>query len=162
MDTRRPARLCLYQKKSGIFFIRILLGPAKLRPAENGKTKQELRRSLGTKSLTVARIRMDGSTSATAATDTPSLRHCSRTSALNCAVCTRRASCRELGCIGVRHRIGGRHLHGPITRCWRRSGPALIRRRGGGFARDAGAVSTGPGSASTMLSDGRREHRCRS
>lgn len=53
MGTRRPARL--YQKKSGIFFIRILLGPSKLGLAENGQTKQELRRSLGTKSLTVAR-----------------------------------------------------------------------------------------------------------
>ena len=53
MGTRRPARL--YQKNSGVFFIRILLATSKLARSEKRQTKQELRRSLGTKSVTVAR-----------------------------------------------------------------------------------------------------------
>lgn len=53
MGTRRPARL--YQKNSGVFFIRILLATSKLARSEKRQNKQELRRSLGTKSVTVAR-----------------------------------------------------------------------------------------------------------
>ena len=53
MGTRRPARL--YQKKTGVFFIRILLATSKLARSEKGQTKGELRRSLGTKCVTTAR-----------------------------------------------------------------------------------------------------------
>lgn len=53
MGIRRPARL--YQKKTGVFYIRVLLATSKLARAEKGQTKQELKRSLGTKSLSVAR-----------------------------------------------------------------------------------------------------------
>lgn len=57
MGTRRPARL--YQKKSGVFFLRVLLATTKMARSaaggQKGQTRLELRRSLGTTSPTVAR-----------------------------------------------------------------------------------------------------------
>ena len=53
MGTRRPLRL--YQKESGTFFIRVLLATSKLARDGKSQTKQDLRRSLRTSSLPVAR-----------------------------------------------------------------------------------------------------------